>query len=776
MTVPVVVDLWAEWCGPCKTLGPILEKVVGETGGAVELAKVDVDANPQVAQAFAVQSIPAVFALRDGQGRRLVRRRAARGRGARVRRAARARRQRGRPTGRRGDEASLRAALELDPTNVDAAVALGDLLRRGGPARRGRGGARRPSTNVGRRPRPCSRACACQRSGVSLDGDLDLTLDHLLEQSGDEGARARTSSRSSTRSGPRTRATCPTGAASPVASTSAGLSPGARRSPCRSGDRRFDLTSRALVMGILNRTPDSFYEPAATFDLDALFARAEALVADGADLLDVGRREGRARARGRARPRSSTAWSRSVAELAARFDVPVSVDTWRASRRRGGLRRRGRAGQRHQRLRRPGATCACGRGRGASVVATHIRLAPRVADPTRTTTTSPRPSRTFLLERRAAGAGRWARARTRSCSTPGSTSARPPAQSLQLLRDSRPTWPALGSPLLLSASNKTFLGVLFDLARRRAPRARRWPRRRSASPRGAGSCGSTTSPGAVRVRDALGRAPGGARERASASSAPTRRWSTTPCTTWSPTPSATSTRRSPSQDFTAKDVTTPWASRCAAVLEALQHAAVPRRPPRRGRARRPVARRRRGRRAGGVDGPTHARRRRWSWRSSGPRATELVKAAARSSRSTSARGARDRVRPSSRRSWRSYGVAARRAAPARSSPSASATTSRASTRSRGRCARSTATRAARRRPGRAVPRRRRRRAGVGPHRRDRRGATRRRRIVVARRMLDSKGRAGLQIVEHPPAPLPAHGAPRGQRRCARATRPRRCSG
>src|SRR5438045_6857382 len=65
--VPVVVDLWAEWCGPCKTLGPIIEKVVAETGGKVELAKVDVDANPGVGQAFRVQSIPAVYAIRDKQ-------------------------------------------------------------------------------------------------------------------------------------------------------------------------------------------------------------------------------------------------------------------------------------------------------------------------------------------------------------------------------------------------------------------------------------------------------------------------------------------------------------------------------------------------------------------------------------------------------------------------------------------------------------------------------------------------------------------------------------
>src|SRR5580658_2488061 len=63
--VPVVVDLWAEWCGPCKTLGPILEKVIAETGGEVELTKVDIDANPRVAQIFDVRSIPAVYAIKD---------------------------------------------------------------------------------------------------------------------------------------------------------------------------------------------------------------------------------------------------------------------------------------------------------------------------------------------------------------------------------------------------------------------------------------------------------------------------------------------------------------------------------------------------------------------------------------------------------------------------------------------------------------------------------------------------------------------------------------
>jgi len=66
-TVPVVIDLWAEWCGPCKQLSPILERVVIELGGRLVLAKVDVDANPQLSQAFRAQSIPLVVALVAGQ-------------------------------------------------------------------------------------------------------------------------------------------------------------------------------------------------------------------------------------------------------------------------------------------------------------------------------------------------------------------------------------------------------------------------------------------------------------------------------------------------------------------------------------------------------------------------------------------------------------------------------------------------------------------------------------------------------------------------------------
>src|SRR5437762_8772928 len=98
----------------------------------------------------------------------------------------------------------------------------------------------------------------------------------------------------------------------------------------RLGDRVHDLTRRTLVMGILNRTPDSFYDRGATFGLDAFLRRAEELVADGADLLDVGGVKagpgpevGEAEELERVVP--------AIAALRERFDVPISVDTWRAS-------------------------------------------------------------------------------------------------------------------------------------------------------------------------------------------------------------------------------------------------------------------------------------------------------------------------------------------------------------------------------------------------------------------------------------------------------------
>ena len=129
-TTPVVVDLWATWCGPCKTLGPILEKVVKATGGKVVLAKIDVDKNPGVARAFQVQSIPAVYALKDGQVvdgfmgalpehqvKEFVGKLAP---GTDIVDVA--------TLLQRGDEASLREALKLEPANEDVVLALAVVL------------------------------------------------------------------------------------------------------------------------------------------------------------------------------------------------------------------------------------------------------------------------------------------------------------------------------------------------------------------------------------------------------------------------------------------------------------------------------------------------------------------------------------------------------------------------------------------------------------------------------------------------------------------------
>jgi putative thioredoxin len=126
--VPVVVDLWAEWCGPCKTLGPIIERVVGATNGRVELTKVDVDANPRVSATFKVQSIPAVYALKD---RRVVDSFI----GAMPEAQVQAWVDRLAPPPsetdllvEKGDEESLRAALAIDPGHVDGVLALANLL------------------------------------------------------------------------------------------------------------------------------------------------------------------------------------------------------------------------------------------------------------------------------------------------------------------------------------------------------------------------------------------------------------------------------------------------------------------------------------------------------------------------------------------------------------------------------------------------------------------------------------------------------------------------
>ena len=175
-TIPVVVDLWAQWCEPCKQLTPLLEKVIAETNGAVELAKVDIDANPGVAQAFKVESIPAVYAMADGQ--------VADGfMGAQGEAQVREFVQRLAPAPAEsevdtlvaiGDEESLVAALKIEPDNPAAVTALAELLVTQGEVDTGLKLLERIPESAETR-----RITAMARTG-GLGDDIEATLAELL--------------------------------------------------------------------------------------------------------------------------------------------------------------------------------------------------------------------------------------------------------------------------------------------------------------------------------------------------------------------------------------------------------------------------------------------------------------------------------------------------------------------------------------------------------------------------------------------------------------------
>jgi putative thioredoxin len=129
-TTPVVVDFWAEWCAPCRALGPLLEQAAAEREGQVVLAKLDTDANPGIAQAFGIQGIPAVKAFKDGQ---VVEEFVGVQPPANVQRFFDALvPSEADALVSEGDEASLRRALELEPGRPDAAIPLAGLLHRRG--------------------------------------------------------------------------------------------------------------------------------------------------------------------------------------------------------------------------------------------------------------------------------------------------------------------------------------------------------------------------------------------------------------------------------------------------------------------------------------------------------------------------------------------------------------------------------------------------------------------------------------------------------------------
>jgi len=225
------------------------------------------------------------------------------------------------------------------------------------------------------------------------------------------------------------------------------------------GDRSYDLATRTLVMGILNRTPDSFFDKGATFAMDALLRRAEQLTDEGADILDIGGVKagpgpevGEDEELDRVVP--------AIEAVHARFELPISVDTWRAGVAREAYAAGAVMGNDISGFADPDYLPVAAKA-GASVVATHIRLAPRVPDPEPHYEDVVAEVRDALAERAGAAEAQGIE-RERIVIDAGLDLGKTWQQSLLLLRRSADL-AALGYPLLLSASNKTFLGRFLEL-------------------------------------------------------------------------------------------------------------------------------------------------------------------------------------------------------------------------------------------------------------------------------------------------------------------------
>jgi dihydropteroate synthase len=227
----------------------------------------------------------------------------------------------------------------------------------------------------------------------------------------------------------------------------------------RLGDRVHDLTTRTLVMGILNRTPDSFFDRGATFALDAFLRRADEVVAQGADILDVGG----VKAGPGPEVTEDEELDRVVGPIAAlhdRFDIPISCDTWRAGVLDAACAAGAVIGNDISGFGDPDYLRVAAK-HGASVVATHIRLRPRVADPAPHYDNLLRDVTAFLLDR-AAQAEAAGLSSEHIALDAGLDLGKTPAQSAVLLRKSD-VLASHGYALLLSASNKRFLGGLLGL-------------------------------------------------------------------------------------------------------------------------------------------------------------------------------------------------------------------------------------------------------------------------------------------------------------------------